>query len=143
FTAIVTIYLLLGVTQLVASLPHLQGAALGLSLLRDAASVWVINIILFAVWCWLIDGSGPAKRRMSSKRKGFLFPQEAFKIIGWEDWKPSFYSYLFMSFQFSTTFGPTDIYVLSRRAKFIVFVEVTISLVTITMFIARAFSLIG
>jgi hypothetical protein len=144
FTSVVTLYLLSGVSLLVLSLPNLHGSQSGLILLRDASIVWVINIIIFAVWYWLLDGGGPLKRRtVAPNRKDFLFPQEAMRIRGWEGWQPTFFSYLFASFHFCSTFGPTDAYVLSRRGKLLVMVQVAISLITLTMILSRAFTIIS
>jgi len=142
FASIVTIYLFSGVFLLIVSLPKLHGATAGLTLLSDAAIVWIINILLFAVWFWLIDGGGPGKRRtMKPIKKDFLFPQEANKIPGWEQWQPNYIDYLFMAFHNCSTFGPTDTYVLSRRCKVLVVFQVIISLITLTMFVARALSI--
>jgi hypothetical protein len=45
-------------------------------LLRDAAMIWAINVVTFAVWYWEIDSGGPAKRhRDFHQSKDFLFPQ--------------------------------------------------------------------
>jgi hypothetical protein len=144
FSSITTAYLISGVTLLVESLPNLNGNQGGLVLLRDASIVWVINILVFAIWFWIIDDGGPAKRRNSEpERKDFLFPQEALKIPGWESWQPNYTSYLFIAFHNSSTFGPTDTYVLSDRAKLFVTAQVIISLITLTMFAARALTIIA
>ncbi len=145
FTSVVTLYLLSGVLLLLFSItsPSLSGNQGGMVLLRDAIIVWVINVILFAVWYWLLDGGGPIKRCIADiDRKDFLFPQEFMKIPNWEGWRPGFFSYIFLSFHFCSTFGPSDAYVLSWRGKFLVMIQVAISLITLTMLIARAFSMI-
>ncbi len=144
FSSIVTVYLISGVTLLVASLPSLGGSQGGLILLRDAAIVWIINVLIFAIWFWIIDGGGPAKRRNAQPtRKDFLFPQEAIKIPGWEQWQPNYTSYLFIAFHNCSTFGPTDTYVLSNRGKLFVTIQVIISLITLTMFVARALTIVS
>ena len=143
FTAVVTLYLFSGVILLLVSMPNLRGNEGGLVLLRDAIIVWVINVILFAVWYWLLDGGGPIKRCIAAPdRKDFLFPQEFMEISNWEGWRPGFFSYIFLSFHFCSTFGPSDAYVLSWRGKFLVMIQVAISLITLTMLIARAFMMI-
>ena len=38
-----------------------EGKTQSLELLRDAALIWVANIVTFALWYWSIDGGGPAK----------------------------------------------------------------------------------
>jgi hypothetical protein len=145
FTSVGTLYLLSGVCLMLLGIasPNLSGNEGGMVLLRDAVMVWVINVILFAVWYWLLDGGGPVKRCMADiDRKDFLFPQEFMKIPSWEGWNPGFFSYVFLSFHFCSTFGPSDAYVLSRRGKLLVMIQVAISLITLSMLIARAFSLI-
>ncbi len=144
FNSVVTVYLLSGVFLLVGSLTKLHGTEAGLTLLRDAATVWVINILIFAIWFWIFDGGGPIKRRKSVtvRIKDFLFFQEEVSIPGWEHWHPNYLDYFFMALFNSSTFGPTDVRIISRIGKLLVAVQMIISLLTITMFIARAFSLI-
>jgi hypothetical protein len=70
------------------------------------------------VWYWLLDAGGPVKRHEGKcERRDFLFPQFGNQIEGWEKWNPNFVDYLFLAFSTSTTFGPTDTMVLSRRVK--------------------------
>ena len=143
-SSVVTMYLFSGVYLLVGSLPNLHGTMAGLTLLRDTAIVWIINILIFAIWFWIMDGGGPARRRKgeTSKIKDFLFSQEEIPIPGWEHWHPNYLDYFFMSLFSCSTFGPTDVRVLSRRAKLLIAMEAVISLLTLTMFVARALSLI-
>ncbi len=139
YALVATAFLADSVIELVSSLPRLRTSAAGLFLLRDAAIVFAIDIILFSVWFWMIDAAGAS---IASKRRDFLFAQEVMKVPGWEDWHPDFSFYLFMSFYNSVTFGPTDTYVLSRRGRLLIVLQVIISLVVILTFIARAFVII-
>jgi hypothetical protein len=143
FASFATIYLLSAINALVASLPNLTTSPAGLFLLRDAALVLGINVVLFAVWFWLIDYRGSQKgTTTTSQRRDFLFIQEVLPIPGWEGWHPDFSAYLTMSFYNSVTFGPTDTYVLSRRARFLIVFQVILSLIVLLTFVARAFVII-
>ena len=145
FNSVVTVYLLSGVFLLVGSLTKLHGTEAGLILLRDAAVVWVINVLIFAIWFWILDGGGPSRRGkdVPSIEKDFLFFQEESSFPGWEHWHPNYNDYLILALFNCSTFGPTDVRVLSRRGKLLVATQVIISLLTLTMFVARALSLIS
>jgi uncharacterized membrane protein len=106
-------------------------------LLRDAALIWGINVVTFALWYWEIDGGGPLMRKMRPhEAKDFLFPQQA--IGESEKWRPRFLDYLFLAFNHSTAFSPTDTAVLSRRAKVLVMIQAALSLMAIAVLIAKA-----
>ncbi|GMA51033.1 hypothetical protein GCM10025857_23900 [Alicyclobacillus contaminans] len=45
------------------------------------------------------------------------FPQMAIASEEWKHWKPSFSDYVFLAFNTSTAFSPTDTMVLSKRTK--------------------------
>ena len=106
-------------------------------LLRDAALIWGINVVTFALWYWEIDGGGPLMRKMRPhESKDFLFPQQA--IGESEKWRPRFLDYLFLAFNHSTAFSPTDTAVLSRRAKVLVMIQAALSLMAIAVLIAKA-----
>jgi hypothetical protein len=111
------------------------------SLLKDAALIWVINVVTFAVWYWEIDGGGPLMRRdCPHQPKDFLFPQEAQgQALGERGkWLPNFLDYLFLAFNHSTAFSPTDTAVLSRRAKVLVMVQATLALMSIAVLVSKA-----
>lgn len=56
----------------------LDGRTHAPALLRDAALIWVANVLTFALWYWEIDGGGPAKRhRDGYASRDFVFPQVA------------------------------------------------------------------
>lgn len=55
---LVTFAVVVSVFLLISSL--LSGETPAPVLLQDAALLWVINIVTFAVWYWEIDGDGPA-----------------------------------------------------------------------------------
>lgn len=105
-------------------------------LLKDTIVLWFVNFLLFGVWYWIIDGGGPRERRTGNpKRFDFAFPQRAVTFLGWENWQPRFWDYVFLGFCGSTQFGLGDTPVLSLRGKFLLMIQATLS-VAIIVFIA-------
>jgi hypothetical protein len=118
---------------LVALLPTEQTP---LTVLRDAGLIWVANVATFAVWYWEIDEGGPGRRpRDSHKGEDLQFPQDQ---DGSSGWSPDFTDYLFLAFNQSTAFGPTDTSIISKRAKILSMVQAVFALVIIAVVVARA-----
>ena len=118
-------------------------------LLRSAASLWLANILIFASWYWRLDGGGPhvRARTVGHSDGAFLFPQmtmpaEAKAAAGEKEWAPNFVDYLFLAFNTSTAFSPTDVPVLSRWAKGIMMVQALISLLVIALLAGRAVNIL-
>ena len=46
-------------------------------LIRAAIHIWCVNVIVFALWFWQLDGGGPAARadQLPDEPRDFLFPQ--------------------------------------------------------------------
>jgi len=132
---------------LIAALPsHKQAPG---DLLRSAAALWVTNILVFAGWYWRLDGGGPRARELRGAHKdgAFLFPQmtlppEVKLEMGEENWRPNFVDYLFLAFNTSTAFSPTDSPVLSRWAKVLMMVQALISFATVALLAARAVNIL-
>jgi uncharacterized membrane protein len=144
---LLTAGLIVSVIRLVGALPtHMETP---LQLLVSAASLWITNILVFALWYWRLDAGGPNQR---DKRAGycdgaFLFPQmtmteEALKEAGQEDWSPNFVDYLFLAFNTSTAFSPTDAPVLARWAKVLMMLQSLLSLLIIAFLAARAVNIL-
>jgi hypothetical protein len=110
------------------------------SLLTGAAGLWAANLVTFGVWYWEIDGGGPSKRRRDGHvSTDFLFPQlQVGDGTSSHGWWPTFIDYLFVAFNASTAFSPTDTLLLSRRAKILMMIQATISFVTVIVIAARA-----
>jgi uncharacterized membrane protein len=110
-------------------------------LLIAAIGLWSSNVLVFASWYWRLDGGGPNERdrRKSHDAGAFLFPQMQFRI---HNWKPGFVDYLFLAFNTSTAFSPTDVPVLSRWAKAMMMVQSSISLGTVVILAARAVNIL-
>ncbi len=138
-----TIRLLFAIYYLVSTVNYYSGELGGDELLSDVIFIWFINVVVFGVWYWLLDAGGPNKRiDERSDRMDFLFPQYGNVIKGWSKWKPYFIDYLFLAFNTSTTFGPTDTMVLSRRVKVLMMIQVVASLTSFAVVAARAVTML-
>lgn len=108
-------------------------------LLGRGASIYITNILVFALWYWEWDGGGPvARARGEGVVPDFLFPQMATPEVARPGWKPKFADYLYVSFTNATAFSPTDTMPLSRWAKMLMLLQSGVALVTIGLVIARA-----
>ena len=108
------------------------------ALLRDAALIWVANVLTFALWYWELDGGGPGRRHREGYRsRDFVFPQLTLHQPD-PSWCPYFVDYLFLAFNTSTAFSPTDTLVLSQRAKALMMAQALISLMVLAILAARA-----
>jgi uncharacterized membrane protein len=110
-------------------------------LLTAAIGIWISNVLVFASWYWRLDGGGPnaRDRRKSHDSGAFLFPQTQMRM---QYWKPGFPDYLFLAFNTSTAFSPTDVPVLSRWAKMMMMVQSLISLGCVVILAARAVNIL-
>ena len=112
-------------------------------LLKDTLVLWVVNFVLFGVWYWIIDGGGPRARRDGlTKRYDFAFPQQALPMTGWEGWHAGFWDYVFLGFSSNTQFGLGDTQVLSARAKFLLMLQITMSMAVIVFMASIAITLL-
>ncbi len=116
-------------------------------LLRSAASLWISNVLVFAAWYWRLDAGGPHIREQSETHESgaFLFPQMALheeSPAKPDAWRPEFVDYLFLSFNTSTAFSPTDTQVLSRWAKALMMLQSVVSLTIIALLAARAVNIL-
>ena len=113
------------------------------TLLRAAVHMWVVNVLLFALWFWQFDGGGPVARpTCAPSARDFLFPQQMEPILADSGWRPLFLDYLYVSFTNATAFSPTDTMPLSRWAKMLMLVQSAISLSLAVMVVARAVNLL-
>ena len=137
----VTARLVLKVTLIVSIILSRPQNGVGV-LLKDTLVLWVVNLVLFGAWYWIIDGGGPRARRDGlSRRFDFAFPQRAISLPGWADWQPGFWDYVFLGFSGSTQFGLGDTNVLSLRAKFLMMLQITLSLAILVFMASFAISL--
>jgi hypothetical protein len=59
------------------------------------------------------------------------------------DWRPALFDYMYVSFTNSIAFSPTDAMPLSRRVKFLMLCESTISAITVLLVAARAVNILA
>jgi len=113
------------------------------ALLRSALLLWVTNILVFALWYWKLDAGGPLEREHphGMDASAFLFPQMVRGNCD-PDWVPDFVDYLFVAFNTSTAFSPTDTAVLSAWAKLLTMLQSLISLAIIALLAARAVNIL-
>ena len=143
---IVTAAMLWSLFLLVRALPGHQLAPP--SLLRSAAALWAANILVFSSWYWRLDAGGPHARNLRGNHTegDFLFPQMTLAPRTQKPldpgWAPGFVDYLFLAFNTSTAFSPTDSPVLSRWAKVLMMVQSCISLATLALLAARAVNIL-
>jgi hypothetical protein len=114
------------------------------ALLRAASALWVTNVLVFALWYWKLDAGGPLQRDRNRGRadSSFLFPQMLSQDRQHASWSPHFMDYLFLAFNTSTAFSPTDTAVLSRWAKLGMMLQSLISLTIVALLAARAVNIL-
>lgn len=146
-SGVITLAMIASVILLIAGLPdHKETPA---QLLFSAATLWATNILVFSLWYWRLDAGGPHGRdsRFGHPDGAFLFPQmtlpsEIKKKAGQHGWSPNFVDYLFLAFNTSTAFSPTDVPVLERWAKLIMMIQSVISLTVLALLAARAVNIL-
>ncbi len=144
--ALVTLDEIWSLYQLLSGLPTHRETPV--QLLRSAAILWLSNILVFASWYWRLDGGGPNVRDLRDRHVdgAFLFPQMTLPgdqaASSRNGWRPGFVDYLFLAFNTSTAFSPTDVPVLSRWAKLLMMVQACIALATVIVLAARAINIL-
>ena len=112
------------------------------TLLRAAVHMWIVNVLLFGLWYWQLDGGGPVTRPMCDPADwDFLFPQQTDPRLT-VGWRPKFLDYLYVSFTNASAFSPTDTMPLSRWAKMLMLAQSAISLSLAVMVVARAVNIL-
>jgi len=112
-------------------------------LLATGASIWLTNVVVFALWYWEFDQGGPVSRALAKKQRypDFLFANMTVTdnpALCQQDWKPAFGDYLYLAFTNATAFSPTDTLPLSRWAKMAMTLQSIVSLVTVALVVSRA-----
>jgi hypothetical protein len=145
FAAVValTLALITSLALLIQGLPaHKDKPA---ELLRSAAVLWITNVLVFALWYWKLDAGGPTGRDLHTGESpipsSFLFPQMIRQPID-ITWAPEFIDYLFLAFNTSTAFSPTDTAVLDGWAKIMTMLQSLISLSVLVVLAARAINVL-
>jgi uncharacterized membrane protein len=123
-----------------------QGGTVGENpgpLLITGGTIWLINVIVFALWYWEFDRGGPVARANADRMyPDFQFVQMTSPGLAPPDWEPAFADYLYLSFTNATAFSPTDTLPLSRWAKLGMTIQAAISIVTVALVVARAVNIL-
>ena len=106
-----------------------NGRGPGLFVLWDVFAIFVMNVVVFSAWYMILDLSLPGG--------AFLFPKDG----GDGEGRRIYLDYLFISFNTSSTFGPTVEPVISRPGKVLMMLQTLISLVIVTVLLARVINL--
>jgi len=126
------------VWRLVAELTGGHELGTAAELLTSGGAVWLINVLVFAVWYWEADRGGPLKRVIGEKQQpDLLFPQMGIAQLA-REWEPQFVDYLYLAFTNSTAFSPTDTLPLARWAKALMMLQATLSLLIAALVVAKA-----
>jgi hypothetical protein len=135
---------LMGLGYLIHAMVHRSAETTGLQLLTSSIAFWVINVLIFSLLYWQLDRGGPEARVNNAGTKpDWLFPQTETTEDVPPDWRPLFVDYLFLGFTTATAFSPTDALPLTSRAKLLMMLESSISLVTIVVVASRAINILG
>jgi len=133
-----------GLAYLIHAMVRRSAEISGLQLLTSSIAFWVINVLIFSLLYWQIDRGGPEARLNNvSEKPDWLFPQTGASEDVPSDWRPVFFDYLFLGFTTATAFSPTDALPLTSRAKLLMMLESSISLVTIVVVASRAINILG
>jgi hypothetical protein len=112
-------------------------------LFYTSVGIWTGNILIFTLIYWLVDGGGPdARMQHASPYPDFDFPamDESARVP--PNWQPGIIDYLFLGFTTSTAFSPTEAMPLTSRAKLLVILQSSISLITIAIVAARTINIL-
>jgi hypothetical protein len=146
-SVLLTLFMIWSLALLVVALP--SNKENGILMVRSAASLWLSNVLIFALWYWRLDAGGPNGRDAARGHPtgAFLFPQmteEGQRASAPTDrvWSPQFIDYLFLAFNTSTAFSPTDAPVLARWAKGLTMIQSLISLMVIALLAGRAVNIL-
>jgi uncharacterized membrane protein len=122
---------------------HVDGHALsGHALILSGALIWLTNVLVFSLWYWEIDRGGPGTRAAGHDGPpDFLFPQMTEPGL-FEQWRPQFPDYLYVSLTNAAAFSPTDTMPTGIQVKMLMGLQSLVSLVTIGLIISRAVNIL-
>jgi hypothetical protein len=107
-------------------------------LFYTSVAIWTGNVLIFALLYWVVDGGGPdARLRDSRPLPDFDFPAMDDSEHVKPDWRPGAVDYLFLAFTTSTAFSPTEAMPMTPRAKVLMVLQSSVSLITILIVAAR------
>jgi hypothetical protein len=111
-------------------------------LLVTGLVLWAVNLGVFALVYWELDGGGPEGRADGyvDRYPDLVFPQQQADQQGLAPatWKPSFPDYVYVSLTSSIAFSPTDAMPYSKWAKLAMGAQSMISFSILALLVARA-----
>ncbi len=142
-TALLTTTNVIALGHLVDGLVHgTEGKEAG-PLLALGGSIWLANVIAFALWYWEYDRGGPVSRAAGEHDvPDFLFVQMQSPELAPPHWEPAFLDYFYLSFTNATAFSPTDVMPVTRWAKMLMLAQSAVSLITVVLVVARAVNIL-
>ena len=115
----------------------------GRQLLAGALTVWLSDVVVFALFYWELDRGGPRRREADGgDTPDFLFPQMTDAKELMPGWQPAFSDYLYFSSTNATAFSPTDTMPLTGTAKLLMSVQALSSFVLVVLVTARAVNIL-
>lgn len=129
---------------LIGDIANRPAKASGLELLTSSVAIWTCNVLAFSLLYWQLDGGGPV-RRLQGKggRADWLFVQPGTSESASPGWQPVFVDYFFLAFSTATAFSTTDTLPLTPKAKLLMMLEASISMVTLVVVASRAINVLG
>jgi len=117
----------------------------GLQLLMASIALWTTTVLMFSLLYWQLDRGGPEGRiKGPGAGPDWLFPQAGAPAGDVPaGWRPTYVDYLFIAYTTATAFSPTDTLPLKPRAKLLMMLESSISLLTVLVVAARAINILG
>ncbi len=112
-----------------------------IGLLMSGVTLWIVNMLIFALVYWELDGGGP-EARLERRREfpDLVFPQQQAdqEKIAPASWQPSFGDYLYLAITNGTAFSPVDAMPYTKRAKLAMGAQSLLSFAIAAVLVARA-----
>ena len=113
-------------------------------LLLVGNAVWLTNNVVFGLLYWEADGGGSVARAIARPAHPDLaFPQHLSPEVAPPGWRPIFIDYLYLGITNALAFSPTDAMPLVPWAKITMAVQSLISLMILSLVIARAVNVLS
>ncbi|MCE9620010.1 MAG: hypothetical protein K8R92_08870 [Planctomycetes bacterium] len=113
-------------------------------LLLSASLVYLENIAVFTAYYWRFDHIHHRELAPGETcHPGIVFPHHTMTFKTLRGWRPKIVDYLFLSFNTSSTFGPTLPIPLRGSIQLGMMLQVTIAMAVLVMLAARAIGLIS
>ena len=120
--------------------PETQSAGV---LFSSGALVWINNNVLFGFLYWELDSGGPARRAAAAARyPDFAFPEHTSPHIAPPGWRPVFVDYFYLGLTNAMAFSPTDVMPVAPWAKLTMALQSIVSIVLLSLVIARAVNIL-